>query len=60
MLTKASRMDRPEATLRVVRAAVADAEEVGDLDRSKFVAAVGLVGAMHIVKELAHLRLLAR
>ena len=51
MPTNASRIAGPDKMpFGVVGAAVADAEEVGDLDRRKFVDAVGLVGAEHVVR----------
>ena len=52
--------NRTETPLGVVGAAVTDAEEVGDLDRREFGDAVRLVGAQHVVEELAHLRLVSR
>jgi hypothetical protein len=48
-----------EPHLRVVRAAVADSEEVGDLRWCQFVDAVHLMGAENEVEELPHLRLVA-
>jgi len=54
------RWNRPPMLLGVVRAAVADAEEVGDLDRRELGDAVSLIGAEHVAEKLAHLRLVAR